>query len=706
MSIIAKIDYSHTYVTGTQTNGQVFISLFDAATGQPTNGNDVVIGFEQNLNGVVYIGSATIAGQSAAIYTGLIGDTNPAVPYFTQFQITNIGIVPDPSPPVNVCDLTINFITVDSPESAPGAAGGQITVNAASSYGPIRYSLDSVNFQASPTFTGLSGGVKTVYVTDANACSNSSSVTILANSNLLIKDPSVTLTGGNVSRWNAAFNPVVFTYQRKDFEVTAITSDTASGNAAVAVNCDTTAITNAVLAYNQAITNAAALNVVLTNNNPVYVYLNAGNYTGTYQVLSVNSAGQLIINTPFVAAATGFININLLRPYYQVRTQITYIDPLSNQQNTITSTNRPDGTGLVKADISNFLQSLLRAKDGSNFTQTNYRDSNLSASYQVAYAEYWDGKLTGAQTLTYLPITTPYYVLYAAKQLGDSYGGNLAAYVPFRTVTNSSQLAKWVTDFTEPAYSNGYPFDIGFIYSDNLVGLQLYCALTPLDINRNPLPGGPQTSYLLNDNGSWLLNQDGSKIIIASQSAVSTPIPAQLGLNRLLVNTSFDNDVYYFNIALGYTSGSNTNIVTQTQTIRIDNAVDEQSVYLRWIGLSGAWNYYSFVYNQEISLDVQNAVIIKNYVSDWANQDSIEEVIGKSAGQKMKVMAEDLSVADIKGLQSIKYSPKVQMLVNKNPVKWQTVVLNTATFSEYETLNGAAPFSVTFNMPGINIQTQ
>ena len=97
---------------------------------------------------------------------------------------------------------------------------------------------------------------------------------------------------------------------------------------------------------------------------------------------------------------------------------------------------------------------------------------------------------------------------------------------------------------------------------------------------------------------------------------------------------------------------------------------------------------------------------IKNYVFDWENQDGIDEVIGKSAGQKIRVSAEDLSVADIKGLQSIKYSPKVQMLVNKNPVKWQTVVLNTATFSEYETLNGYAPFSITFNLPSINIQTQ
>ena len=184
-------------------------------------------------------------------------------------------------------------------------------------------------------------------------------------------------------------------------------------------------------------------------------------------------------------------------------------------------------------------------------------------------------------------------------------------------------------------------------------------------------------------------------------------MPGQLGLNRLLINANFSSDVYYFTLALMYNdNGGVAHTVTQTQIVRVDDAIDEQSVYLRWVGLSGCWNYYRFVYNQEVSLDVQNAVIIKNYVSDWENQDSIEEVIGKSAGQKVKVMAEDLSVADIKGLQSIKYSPKVQMLINKNPVKWQTIVLNTATFSEYETLNGQAPFSVTFNLPGINIQTQ
>jgi hypothetical protein len=709
MIIGANIAQANTSVSGTRLSGDMVIYLFDTATGHPVNGNYVTVTYTQNIDGIISTQQVSIAGQSKTVYSGTLADngTGDTEGYFTRFQINSVGEVPEtPQPPVNACDLNISYVSIDKRESAPGAADAQITVRATSSSGPIMYSLDNETFELSATFNGLTGGVKTVYVTDGNDCTAQSTVTIPTQNNLLVSGPEVTLPGGNVSRWNAAFNPIVFTYQRKDFEVTGVEPDTASGNALVSVSCNNSAIKIALAANAQAKLNAAKLNVVLTNNNPVYVYLNTTVYKGVYEVTNADTPGKLLLNVPYVSTATGFMNINLLRPYYQVRTQITYADALTGQQSTITSTNRPDNTGLTKADLSNFLQSLLRAKDGSNFTQTNYRDNNLSASYQLAYAEYWDGKLATGETLTYNTVTDPYYVVYAAKQLGERFGGNLAAYVPFKTVIDNSQLAKWVTDFAQPAYSNGYPFDIGFIYSDDLAGLQLYCELTPLDINRNPIAGGTQSTSLLNEDGSWLLNQDGSKLIIAGAGTASFPVPAQLGLNRLRVNNIFSTEAYYFNLTLKYDDEHGTHSITQTQTVRIDDAGDEQSVYLRWIGLSGSWNYFRFVYNQEVSLDVQNAVIIKNYVFDWENQDSIEEVIGKSAGQKIKVMAEDLSVADIKGLQSIKYSPKVQMLVSKNPVKWQTIVINTATYSEYETLNGQAPFSVTFNLPGINIQSQ
>ncbi|MFB9842994.1 hypothetical protein [Mucilaginibacter ginsenosidivorans] len=690
MPILARIAYGPTTVTGTQVSGPVFIELRDAATGQLVNGNNVTVTYDMNINGTVTENSVTIAGQSQLIYYGILSDSDPF--FFTKFQAGTVSAAPNPDPPVNRCDLVVDYISVDRPESAPGSLDAQITITATSSYLPIQYSNDAgTTWQLSPTFDGLTGGLHQFDIKDANTagCMTTRSVTIPVLSNLLVSDPSVNLGNGNVSRWNAAFNPIVFTYQRKDFEVTSVSNDTLSGKALISLNA---ALSDPDTGY-----------TVLPGD---MVYVNAGNYKGIYEVNSI-TGNALLIETAFNGDATGFININRLRPYYKLITRITYQDPLSGQQKTITATNRPGNTGLVKADFSNFLQSLLRPKDDSDYTEVKHRDLNLSASYQIQYAESWDDGTTGGHTSDFISVSNPYYVVYAAKQLGQLNGGNLAAYVPFGTITEGLPLAKWITDFDEPAFSNGYPFDISFIYSEYLLGRDIYCEVVPLDINRDPLPGDSESNDLLNEDGSWLLNQDGSKFIISGQLQSDTILPAQLGLNRLLINSLFPAEAFYFTIVLKYNDEDDTShAIMQTQTIRIDDAVDENSVYLRWIGLTGSWNYYRFVYNQEISLDVQNATIIKNYVYDWENQQGVEEVIAKSAGQKMKVIAEDLSINDIKGLQSIKYSPKVQMLVNKNPVKWQTIVINTATYSEYETLNGRAPFSITFNMPSINIQTQ
>ncbi|HEY4198373.1 MAG TPA: hypothetical protein VGM63_22685 [Mucilaginibacter sp.] len=665
------------------TTGDVYIIITDE-NGNPANGDNMVVTVAFFDTGHTNNHDFIVPGQSLLIYSGTLGRksaSDNSVIDVRSFSVVG-SAAGSPNPPA-VCDAAILSINIDKKESSPGAADGQVTISASSSFGPIEYSLDAVHYQSSPIFSGLTGGPYTAYIRDANDCNSVLPFTLPTVRNLLISDHSVDLGNGNISRWNAAFNPIVFTYQRKDFEVTAISQDSLTLKA-------------------QLNTNATLISV----KPGEMVYVNAGSYKGLYSVLQAQF-NSLIINAPYIASATGgYVNINSLRPYYKMLTNITYKDKLTGQQQTITATNRPDAKGIIKADFSNFLQSLLRARDDSDYTKANFRDDNLSASYQVQYAESWDNTDGSTNTSEFIPIVDPYYVVYAAKQLGQRYGGNLAAYVPFASVTDSSQLARWITDFDEPAFSNSYPFDIGFIYSEYLLGLNIYCELTMLDINRNPLPGDAQASFLLNEDGSWLLNQDTDRLIISGQTIGTTPLPEQLGLNRLLINNTFPPEAYYFTVALKYDDEHTTHTVTQIQTIRIDDAVDDRSVYLRWIGLSGTWNYYRFVFNQEISLDVQNATIIKNFVSDWEYQDSIEEVITKDAGQKMKVMAEDLSVNDIKGLQSIKYSPKVQMLVGKNPVKWQTIVINTATYSEYDTMNGQAPFSITFNMPSINIQTQ
>lgn len=685
--IITRNLKTATDASGTKrTTADVFVQIIDD-DGQLTPGNNVVVTIKQaNGNGTVQLLYITVPGTEASVYSGMtrIEVDNEVIDYVLFLPLR----LETPDEPVPVYgDVTIYSVTTDQKESHAGAHDARVTINAFASYAPVLYSLDNITFQPSPVFTGLTGGAYTAYAKDATNTTVSFNFTILTVKSLLVSDPSVDLGGGNLSRWSAAFNPVVFTYQRRDFEVTDISPYGYTGT---------------LISVNGYISQVQA---------GEYVYVNAGNYAGTYKVTASFYNG-IAIEVPYVSSSdtTGFLNSNTMRGYYNITTRITYQDKNTGQTQTITSVNRPDSTGLVRADLSSFLQSLLYAKDDGNYTKINYRDANLSASYQIAYQENWVDASKSNQSSAFVEVADPYYVTYTARQLGAKYGGNMAAYVPFRSVINPDQRAKWITDFAEPAYSIGYPFDIGFIYSEDLIGLNLYYELIMLDANRQPLSNGTLTSYLLNDDNTFLLNEDGSRFIIKqSQTNLSGVLtPGQLGLNRLLIDSDYIfGEARYFTIALKYNDVDTLpHQVTQTQTIRVDDAVDDNSVYLRWLGLSGSWNYYRFVFNQEVSLDVQNAVIIKNFVTDWESQEGIEEVISKNAGQKVKVMAEDLSVSDIKGLQSVKYSPKVQMLISKNPVKWQTVIINTATYTEYETHYGRYQFSLTFNMPSINIQTQ
>ncbi|MVN89607.1 hypothetical protein [Mucilaginibacter aquatilis] len=683
--------------TGLQTYADVYIELFDE-NGRAVEGNYCIVQYEEIINGssndiqeIAIPGTKIIIGKQT-----LIEDTSEDNYYYYRLKVYPNVIENNGSyTPPGVCDTRINTVVIDKKESAPGRKDGQVTIVASSGAGDLQYSLDGINWQTSETFNNLAGGGYTVYCKDAAGCPASYYLTVDTVLSLLVSDPSVMLNIGNVSRWSAAFNPIVFTYQRRDLNVTAVLPANYGSQTSFKVN--------------------GALstgNIMLTAKDKIYV--NAGYYKGVYDVYYVNQAtSEVWIDLPYTDSLnnTGFININKFRPYYEVLTQITYQDTLTGLMSTINCVHRPNTQGLIRADISNFLQSLLQAKDDMGADRPNSRDYNLGACYHVKYTEGWQDPSTGANVKSAsIAIDTPYYVTYSARQLGDSYGGNMAAYVPFKQVDAPSKRARWLTDFAEPVYSAGYPFDIGFIYGDDLAGLNLYAEITALDVNRNPL-GTPATTYLLNEDGSFLLQQDSSKLVIVRPPVTNKPfvtgLAQRIGVNRLHISQNFDVYARYFKLDLKYRDADdNEHQVMQTQIVRIDDAIDLQSVYLRWIGLNGAWNYYRFVYNQEITLDVQNAVILKKHVTDWANHDAIEDVISKSAGLKMKVIAEDLAIADIKGLQSLKYSPKVQMLINKNPVKWQTVVLNTATFAEYETRNGQAPFSVTFNLPALNIQTQ
>lgn len=203
----------------------------------------------------------TIIGSSRLYTSGIVNRTDSMG---EAVDSINYSIVKDYTPiqaPVLVTDVHIDSVIVDKKESAPGAADGQVTINAFSSGGSVMYSLDNANFQTSATFGNLAGGAYTAYINNANGDEDSYAFFIDTIQNLLTGAPSVDLGGGNVSRWSAAFNPIRFTYQRKDFAVVDIFNSSVSSGTQFLINADTSAI---------------------KQNDQVYI--NAGAYKGVYQV--------------------------------------------------------------------------------------------------------------------------------------------------------------------------------------------------------------------------------------------------------------------------------------------------------------------------------------------------------------------------------------------------------------------------------------
>lgn len=686
MALYAQIERTSGGTSGTITAGQMSIVIYDSATGLRTNGNNCVVTYQMNINGsVTGVLSATIPGISIPIYTGELSDTNPSSPFFTSFTVLSLtpggGII---NPLAD--DLHLVAI-VSTPESAIGAGDGTVKIVATSSFPAITYSLDNITYQSNPIFTGQPGGIGTGYAKDTNGGLVSGPYSVGFVGNILVSDPSINLGGGNVSRWNSAFNPVFWKFQRKDFEITSVVLG-AFTTILINVNADLTGVT------------ARTTNGGIISPGDL-VYIKTALYEGTFEVLE-RTASTLGLNCTHTADDTiGFANINSLKPYYQILMKVTYVDPISAKIETINIKSAPKSDGSLMIDLSEFLKTLLQAKDKSNYTLINYRDMQLSASYQVQYAETW----TSASTI-WITAPLPYYVVYSAKQLGDNGGGNLVDYVPYAL---GFQPAKWLSDFNYPVYSPGFPFDLPFIFSEYMVGLGAFYQITLLDINKNKLNTKPViNAFLLNEDGTFQLNQDGSKFIIASQSLTNVDIVEHVGLNRLLINFIPPDICWFFKVQLKYTAAGTTYNLTQPIICRVADRsdTDDRPVYLRWIGLNGSWNYFKFVYNQIVSLEVGNTVSVKRFVTDWQNEDALEDVISKNAGEKLQVFGENISVDDIKGLQAIKYSPKVQLMTQATPPKWQTVVVAPGTYTERETYIDDYSVNLTFALPSRNLQTQ
>lgn len=578
-------------------------------------------------------------------------------------------------PPVGVCDAAINSINVSN-ESAQDAKDGAATINASSSVGGLQYSLDGASYRSGNTFNKLAPNTYTAYIKDTNGCAATQRFTVLAYNNPVQNFagslPVVTIPTDNISRWNAAFNPTVINYQRKDFVVTSVTRYSDTQVRAVIQNGLTSD------QYTAAI------------NSGIYLKTDKYEFTGNADAYD----NGLILTLTYFAddLNPGFVNVPILKQNFFVETEIT--SGLDVEKTVIVAQHSPNLKGATRADISAYLQTLLTPVDGYDYLASVYRDLSLAGSYTLRYREVWDGAASNWYAGPYA-----LYYTYAAMQLQEQYGGNMAAYVPFLNALPRYK-AQWLTDMETPTMWLGLPYEMAFIYSEYLLGKDLFLEVSPDS-------GDTVEGLLLNADNGYITSADTSRILIERINTVGYPIRANIGVNRVLIPQAGLQNARTAAINLYYTDDSGNKVyVMQPKTIRVDKSCNDPYVYLKWINHLGAYDYWRFGYNQALTSTSSSSQQISRYVLDWANGDTIEDYISRNANDKMTLYAGGVDKASLKGLRCMNNSIKCQMLTNSSLYKWQTVSVGDGDFSVYNTRAQGADVQIDIVLPGKNVQGQ
>lgn len=151
-------------VLGGTTNLNQAIACFNDASGAfEVNAFGGVQPFEYGLNTLFFQSSNVFTNKAAGSYNTFVKDANGCVQASGSITLLNAN------------QITISANAVGE---SPAGNDGQITVVANGGAGGFSYSLDQSNYQSSPIFNGLQGGLYTVYVKDANDCIESYQVFI------------------------------------------------------------------------------------------------------------------------------------------------------------------------------------------------------------------------------------------------------------------------------------------------------------------------------------------------------------------------------------------------------------------------------------------------------------------------------------------------------------------------------------------------
>lgn len=272
---------------------------------------------------------------------------------------------------------------------------------------------------------------------------------------ILTGNPSVTFNTSPIAKSKWAYLhapvPVAWTFQRQDYTVTSVVDD---GSGRILINTSGT-IPDLVegdvlylrsLPYDQAVTVETMAGSQITCKE---------SYQGSNGVF-------------------GFFNSDKDKRGHYLRVQIyaATTQPSLAVRRIGTDLVKSDPRGVIVFDAAPWIRLVASVEDGWDRAAHQYRDPSLGGAYAITFAEGWYDVPTSAPLeAVQSPISVGNlgYWVNACAQMGERWGVNAANLVPVPSDPfPEDKRAEFLTDFISPTYFHGYPWDVGFVWSDNI----------------------------------------------------------------------------------------------------------------------------------------------------------------------------------------------------------------------------------------------
>jgi hypothetical protein len=282
-----------------------------------------------------------------------------------------------------------------------------------------------------------------------------------------------------------------------------------------------------------------------------------------------------------------------------------------------------------------------------------------------------------------------YYMNKGARQLQQPYGANQAEHVVFYdTIATAANRAKFISDFVQPTWFSGYPFDIAILFDESLQGV---------DIKRKELISTGVSEYLLNKAlaGEHRIKLTGGYATSIKELDVWLEVGDVTGDLDEYVDEDYVDTDYVETTSVS--PATETGEVTERRRIRINHSCFTNHVYLSWKGSAGGWNYYLFTRNQTHSVEIKGQEIVYPYVPDL-NVIENQFLLSNESQPSITLGASNLDRNDLIGISRMLESSAVR-LYNSTDGTWQTVIVKQGTFKLYEVKDSRHDIEFTILLP-------